>query len=61
MDWSETIRAAIAIAGVRSSLTLDQLNSLVPMRAKPEDVEALLTALCDRGIWLTDESASGMP
>jgi hypothetical protein len=52
MDWSEVIEKAIVLSAGTGYLTFDQVNGLItePVKAEPEDVEALLTALSDKGI-----------
>jgi RNA polymerase primary sigma factor len=56
MDWSEVMRKAEILAEKTGYVTFDQLNELIPStKAEPEDIEALLTALSERGIWIAEE------
>ncbi|MBR0877280.1 hypothetical protein ABIF65_009803 [Bradyrhizobium japonicum] len=56
MDWSEVVRKAVFLAEKTGHVTFDQLNELMPStRLEPEDIEAILTALSDRGIWIAEE------
>jgi len=56
MDWSEIVRKAALLAEKTGYVTFDQLNELMPStRLEPEDIEAILTALSDRGIWIAEE------
>jgi hypothetical protein len=55
MDWSETVRKAAIIAEATGHITFDQLNELVPAKTESEDIEALMSALSDAGIWIADE------
>lgn len=56
MDWSEVVRKAAILAEKTGYVTFDQLNELIPStEAEPEDIEAVLTALSDRGIRIEEE------
>jgi RNA polymerase primary sigma factor len=56
MDWSEVVRNAEILAEKTGYVTFDQLNELLPStKAEPEDVEAILNALSERGIWIAEE------
>ncbi|MCP3466835.1 MULTISPECIES: RNA polymerase sigma factor region1.1 domain-containing protein [unclassified Bradyrhizobium] len=55
MDWSEVVRKAAILAEKTGHITFDQLNELIPSKMEPEDVEALLTALSEQGIWIAEE------
>jgi RNA polymerase primary sigma factor len=55
MDWSELTRKAVILAEKTGYLTFDQLNALIPSSIEPEDIEAIMTALSDRGIWIAEE------
>ncbi|MDA9399811.1 RNA polymerase sigma factor region1.1 domain-containing protein [Bradyrhizobium sp. CCBAU 45389] len=56
MDWSEVVRKAAILAEKTGYITFDQLNELMPStEAEPEDIEAILTALSERGIWIEEE------
>ena len=56
MDTSEVVRKAVILAEKTGYVTFDQLNELMPStKVEPEEIEAVLTALCDRGIWIEEE------
>jgi len=55
MDLQKIIRMAREISNRTGAITFDQLNELCPKELGPEDVEALLAALREEGIHLTDE------
>jgi len=55
MDWSEVVRKAASLAEVTGHITFEQLNELVPPPTQSEDIEALMSALSDAGIWIADE------
>ncbi|WP_431205343.1 RNA polymerase sigma factor region1.1 domain-containing protein [Bradyrhizobium betae] len=56
MDWTEVVRKAAILAEKTGYVTFDQLNELMPStKTEPEDIEAVLAALSDRGIWITEE------
>lgn len=51
MDLSTIIRRAIEIGGQRGFITFDEIDQLMSSHmVEPEDIEALLEALRDRGI-----------
>ncbi|MET4198146.1 RNA polymerase sigma factor region1.1 domain-containing protein [Bradyrhizobium sp. LA6.12] len=56
MDWSEVVRKAVLLAEKTGDVTFEQLNELIPStEAEPEDIEAILAALSERGIWIAEE------
>jgi RNA polymerase primary sigma factor len=55
MDWTEVVRKAVIMAETAGYITFDQLNELIPHNVEPEDVEAIMTALSDRDIWIAEE------
>jgi RNA polymerase primary sigma factor len=55
VDWSEVVRKASILAKRTGHITLDQLNELIPSKVEAEDIEALLTALSEQGIWIAEE------
>ncbi|MHC2624569.1 hypothetical protein ACVIW2_006601 [Bradyrhizobium huanghuaihaiense] len=56
MDWSEVVRKAAILAEKTGYVTFDQLNELMPStKVEPEDIEAVLAALSERGIWIEEE------
>ncbi|WP_441258545.1 RNA polymerase sigma factor region1.1 domain-containing protein [Bradyrhizobium sp. 521_C7_N1_3] len=56
MDWSEVVRKAVILAEKTGYVTFDQLNELMPSTTvEPEDIEAVLTALSEQGIWIAEE------
>ncbi|MCP3386732.1 MULTISPECIES: RNA polymerase sigma factor region1.1 domain-containing protein [unclassified Bradyrhizobium] len=56
MDWSEVVRKAVILAEKTGYVTFDQLNELLPSaKVEPKDIEAILTALSERGIWIAEE------
>jgi len=56
MDWSEVVRKAVLLAEKTGYVTFDQLNELMPStQANPQDIEAIMTALSERGIWIAEE------
>jgi hypothetical protein len=58
MDRNEIIRKAIEIGRQTGFITFDQLNELCPEKIEPEDIEALMAALNNEGIQITDEKTS---
>ena len=61
MRLQEIIRRATEIGKQTGFITFDQLNELCPKELEPEDIEALLAALRDQGIQLTDGSKASNP
>jgi hypothetical protein len=61
MRLQEIIRRATEIGKRTGFITFDQLNELCPKELEPEDIEALLAALRDQGIQLTDGSKTSNP
>jgi hypothetical protein len=57
MDLQKIIQSAREISDRTGFVTFEQLNELCPMQLGPEDVEALLAALKDKGIRLADNEA----
>ncbi|MBU6462248.1 MAG: RNA polymerase subunit sigma-70 [Bradyrhizobium sp.] len=55
MDWSETVRKAHALTGVKGYITFDQLHQMLPPNVRSEDLEILLSTLSDNGILVQDE------
>jgi sigma-70-like protein len=56
MDWSEVVRKAIILGEAQGYITFDQLDDLVPAdKVQPEEIEALLATLQDRGIDLVPD------
>ena len=56
MDLRETIRRAVALARPTGVITFDQLNALLPSATtEPEDIEAVMEALSEASIQLTDD------
>jgi RNA polymerase primary sigma factor len=50
------VRKAAILAEKTGYVTFDQLNELMPSTTiEPEDIEAVLTALGDQGIWIAEE------
>jgi len=60
MELQRMIQTAIEIGKRTGFITFDQLNKLCPVTSHPEDIEALMAALSDEGIHVTDER-SQMP
>jgi len=54
MKLSEVIRKAIELGDANGALTFDQLNELIPSDLASEDIEALLSALSDKGIQMVE-------
>jgi hypothetical protein len=54
MDWSETMRKAVILA--EANVTFDELNQILPPNLRSEDIESLMLALSDQGIWIQEES-----
>ena len=53
------IQKIIELGRQRGFVTFDQLNELLPSATtKPEDIEAVMTALSDEGINVIDEDRS---
>lgn len=53
------IRRIIELGRQRGFVTFDQLNELLPSATtEPEDIEAIMQALSDEGIHVTDEDQS---
>ena len=61
MELHKIIQAAIEIGKRTGFITFDQLNELCPKQGTPEDIEALMSALRDEGIQMTDEGSQGAP
>jgi len=58
MELQRVIRTAIEIGKRTGFITFDQLNELCPSSTtQPEDIEALMAALSDEGIHVTDDSS----
>jgi hypothetical protein len=56
MDWSEVVRKAIILGEAQGYITFNQLDDLVPAdKVQPEEIEALLATLQDRGIDLVPD------
>ncbi|GLR93727.1 MULTISPECIES: RNA polymerase sigma factor region1.1 domain-containing protein [Bradyrhizobium] len=56
MDWSEVVRKVAILAEKTGYVTFDQLNELIPCaEIEPKDLETLLAALSERGIWISEE------
>ena len=55
MELQKIIRMAREISGRTGFITFEQLNELCPKELGSEDVEALLRALREEGIQITDE------
>jgi sigma-70-like protein len=54
MDLSETMRDAVILAEAKGYVTFEELNQIVPPTFGPEDIESLLSALSDAGIWIQE-------
>jgi hypothetical protein len=55
MDWSETIQKAVILAEAKGYITFDELNQIIPPKLQSEDIESLMSALSDKGIWVQEE------
>jgi Sigma-70 factor, region 1.1 len=55
MDWSETMRKAAILAEAKGYITFDELNQIIPPKPQSEDIESLVSALSDKGIWVQEE------
>jgi len=55
MDWSETMRKAVILAEAKGYITFDELNQILPPNLRSEDIESLMSALSDQGIWIREE------
>ena len=56
MDWSEVVRkVAILLFSNGGYITLDEFTDLLPPEADSDDVDDLLDALAERGIFLNEE------
>jgi hypothetical protein len=55
MDWSETMRKVAALAAYKGYVTVDELNQVIPPTLQSEDIEDLMSALSDAGIWIQEE------
>jgi hypothetical protein len=55
MDWSETMRKVAALAEHKGYVTFDELNQVIPPTLQSEDIEGLMSALSDAGIWIQEE------
>lgn len=58
MERQAMIRKVIEIGQRTGFVTFDQVNGIFPATGDPEDIEALLTALSEAGIELTDQATS---
>jgi len=54
MKVPDIIRRAIEIGERNGRLTFDELNELCGTGMEPEDVEDILSALNDAGIWIEE-------
>lgn len=59
MQLRKIIQAAIEIGKRTGFITFDQLNELCPVELGPDAIEALMSALSDEGIHVTDEGSQG--
>jgi len=57
MDWSETIRKAVILAEAKGYITFDELNQIISPKLQSEDIESLMSALSDKGIWYRKSKA----
>jgi hypothetical protein len=55
MNLAEIIQRAIEIGNPTGTLTFDQLNDLVQSDLEAEEIEALFSALSEKGIQLVEE------
>ena len=55
MDWSETMRKAVILTEAKGYITFDELNQIIPLKPQSEDIESLMSALSDKGIWVQEE------
>ncbi|WGS17384.1 MULTISPECIES: RNA polymerase sigma factor region1.1 domain-containing protein [unclassified Bradyrhizobium] len=55
MNVPELIRRAIEIGERNGKITFDELNQLCGSELDPEDIERILNALSEAGIWLEAE------
>jgi hypothetical protein len=55
MSVPEIIRRAIEIGERDGKITFDQLNQLCDPGIDPKDIERILNALSEAGIWLEEE------
>jgi|1186.fasta_scaffold612423_2 hypothetical protein len=55
MDWSETMRKAVILAEAKGYITFDELNQILPPNLRSEDLESLMAALSDNGIWIQED------
>jgi RNA polymerase primary sigma factor len=55
MDWSEMIRKAAILAEAKGYITFNELNQILPPNLQSEDIENLMSALSDKGIWVQEE------
>jgi hypothetical protein len=55
MDLAETIRKIVLAAGAAGQITVDVFKDLTPAGLSAEDLERLINALNDQGIWIVDE------
>jgi hypothetical protein len=57
MELQDIIRRAIEIGNRTGFITFDQLNELCPREFGPLDIEALMAALGDEGIQVTEDES----
>jgi hypothetical protein len=55
MGVPDIIRRAIEIGERNGKITFDELNQLCDREPDPEDIERILEALSEAGIWLEGE------
>ncbi len=55
MDWPEILRKIVALAGPSATITFNQLDSLLPARIEPEDIEYLLVLVSQAGIYIEND------
>src|SRR5437763_16841740 len=59
MKLQTIIETAIEIGKRTGFITFDQLSELFPKEGSAEDIDALISALSDEGIHVTDEGSQG--
>ena len=55
MDWSEITGKAATFVEAKGYITFDELNQILPPNLHSEEIESLMSALSDKGIWVQEE------
>ncbi len=59
-DWRRQMRKAVILAEAKGYITSDELNQIIPLKPQSEDIESLMSALSDKGIWVQEEQEASV-